>query len=190
MPWSITKGKNTAQFTKTNGSCTERVTWYVSGCRVEKWEKNLERFQISHHSMSLLHKPKPVRMLRNVSEMKQQQSVAPYNFYMAYQFFWIGVEKSWKLGNSPSHLWILIAASVEFWLNNKPDKVWHKLLHCRKPSNAEVQSSAAAFPVDFFSWGKGGEGRGRRMNPIIKVALSSIYIFKLTRVPIIRSSIT
>lgn len=57
------------------------------------------------------------------------------------------MEKNWKLGNSPSHLWILLAASVEFWLNDKPVKVWHKLPHCRKPNNAEIQSSAAAFPV-------------------------------------------
>jgi len=50
-------------------------------------EKDLEKFPIPHHSMNLSHKLKSVRMLRNISEMKQQQSVAQHSFYMAYQFF-------------------------------------------------------------------------------------------------------
>lgn len=36
--------------------------------------------------MNLSHKLKSAKMLRNVSKMKQQQSVAQHSLYMAYQF--------------------------------------------------------------------------------------------------------
>lgn len=83
--------------------------------------KDLEIHFKFHVSMNLSQKVKSAKMLRNISKTKQQQSVAQ-QFFTWLTSFWIGVEKSWKLHNSPSHLWILIAASVEFWLNNKPDK--------------------------------------------------------------------
>lgn len=60
----------------------------------EAGERSGKQFQIPHHSMNPSHKRKSVRMLRNISKMKQHQSVAQHNFYMAYQFFLIGVEKS------------------------------------------------------------------------------------------------
>lgn len=53
----------------------------------EAGERSGKQFQIPHHSMNPSHKLKSVRMLRSISKMKQQQSVAEHNFYMAYQFF-------------------------------------------------------------------------------------------------------
>lgn len=117
-------------------------------------------FQIPHHSMN--HINQSIRMLINTVRWRSSICNPTKFLHGFFFFFFFKVEKSWKLGNSPSHSWILIAASAEFWLNNKPDKVWHKLSHCRKPSNAEVQSSAAAFPVDFL--GKGRRGRKGKEN--------------------------
>lgn len=39
-----------------------------------------------HINMNLSQKLKSAKMLRNLSKMKQQQSVAQHSFYMAYQF--------------------------------------------------------------------------------------------------------
>lgn len=61
------------------------MVWFQAEGQRKSGERSGNPFQIPHHSMNLSHRLKSAKMLRNISKMKQQQSVAHHSLYMAYQ---------------------------------------------------------------------------------------------------------